>query len=99
MENYTPVDTTVQSTTSIHATRISKRGLKANYIGTGALLTIPFTILWYVHLPSALVYTVWAYFTALSYVGTGYIAAGVLLLAFSFFTYMSFYGYFVKDEE
>ena len=66
--------------------------LCANYIGTGALLIIPYAVLWYVHMPSHLVHTGWAYFTALSYVATGYIAAGVLLLALSFFSYMMLYG-------
>lgn len=66
--------------------------LSTNYIGVGALLIIPYAVLWHVHMPSLLVYTVWAYFTSLSYVGTGYIAAGVLLLALSFFSYMMLYG-------
>ena len=66
--------------------------LSANYIGVGALLIIPYAVLWYVHMPSLLVYTVWAYFTSLSYVATGYVAAGVLLLALSFFSYMMLYG-------
>lgn len=66
--------------------------LAVNYIGTGVLLIIPFAVLWYVHIPSLLVYTVWAYATAVSYVGTGYVAAGFLMLAFSFFSYMSLYG-------
>lgn len=67
--------------------------LSANYIGTGALLTIPYAVLWHVKMPSLLVYTVWAYFTAVSYVATGYIAAGVLLLTLSFFSYLILYGY------
>lgn len=73
--------------------------LSANYIGIGALLTIPYTVLWNVHLPSLLVYTVWAYVTALSYVALGYIAAGVLLIAFSVFTYFSLYGSCAEPES
>lgn len=73
--------------TSVYAVKLS-----ANYIGVGALLIIPYAVLWHVHMPSLLVYTVWAYFTAVSYVATGYIAAGVLLLAFSVFTYKALYG-------
>ena len=66
--------------------------LAFNYIGTGALLVIPFAVLWHVPMDALLTLTVWKYATALSYVGTGYIAAGFLLLAFSFFSYMSLYG-------
>lgn len=73
--------------------------LAANYIGAGALLIIPYAVLWHVHMPSLLVYTVWAYFTSLSYVATGYIAAGVLLLALSFFSYMMLYGVCSGQEE
>lgn len=73
--------------------------LSANYIGVGALLTIPYAVLWHVHMPSLLVYTVWAYFTSLSYVATGYIAAGVLLLALSFFSYMMLYGVCNGQED
>lgn len=66
--------------------------LSANYIGAGALLIIPYAVLWHVHIPSLLVHTVWAYLTALSYMATGYVAAGVLLLTLSFFSYMMLYG-------
>ena len=73
--------------------------LSANYIGVGAVLIIPYAVLWHVHMPSLLVYTVWAYFTSLSYVATGYIAAGVLLLALSFFSYMMLYGVCNGQED
>lgn len=66
--------------------------LAANYIGTGVLLIIPFAVLWYVPMNTLLTLTVWTYVASLSYIGTGYIAAGFLLLAFSFFSYMSLYG-------
>lgn len=66
--------------------------LSINYIGAGALLIIPYAVLWHAHVPAPLVYTVWAYFTSLSYFAAGYIVAGVLMLALSFFSYMMLYG-------